>query len=372
MMRKRRFFIALGVVMFAYLGSAADAAAEQLPELSVAQPSEAVVEPEQGATKATTELVILDPGDSVPIRVTFKGKNDSPIRVRSVDPPVVEGRGATTLVVTLAGLDGFEDKAASGALVIQGGAAPVAVATKVEPPLDPSRDWMATIVIASLIAMAFLALAVLALAALKKKADQLKNRAPGPKWSFSSWATTLTAVGGVLGTILASVTFPEHPDQIDKESLVGLSLLFAGLVVVAPFVFQSLRNPKATPTDQEGGLWGYNWALLVACSITCGAVLGELACLALLSQELIGASFWKGAALVVVALLALLALYYFFVTAYQLATSTWTVPQATVKAGDGSRSLVIGTAAARAEAGEEGPGQVEVSVAPVQSGWSLP
>jgi hypothetical protein len=368
MTRRIRFLTALGVVMFAHLGSAA--AAEPLPELSIAHPSEAVVEPEQGAASATTELVVIDPGRGVPVTVTFNGAGDSPVRVKSVDPQSVAGQGPTTLVVTLVGLDSLDDEDASGALVIQGGAVPVAVATKVEPPLDPSRDWMATIAVASLVTMVLLALAVLGLAALRNKADQLTNRAPGPKWSFSSWATTLTAVGGVLATILAGVTFPDHPDQIDKDSLVGLSLLFAGLVVVAPFVFQSLRNPSAAPTDQEGGLWGYNWALLLACSITCGAVLGEMACLALLSQELISADFWQGVALVAVLLLALLALYYFFVTAYQLATSTWTVPKATVSTGDGKGSIVIGTAA-HVEA-EEALGEVEVSVAPVQSGWSLP
>jgi len=68
--------------------------------------------------------------------------------------------------------------------------------------------------------------------------------------------------------------------------------------------------------------------------------------------------------------LALLSLYYFLVTAYQLATSTWPA-QATVRA-EGRRSIVIGSAAAPAEAGAEATGQVEVSVAPAQSGWSLP
>jgi hypothetical protein len=352
--------------MFTHLGSAA--AAEKPPELSIAQPSEAVVKPEKGASTATTELVVVDPGAGVSVDVVFKGAGDSPVTVKSVEPSAVDGPGATTLVVTLEGLDGL-DESASGALVIQGGAAPVAVATKVEPPFDPSHDWMAVIVVASLLAMSALALSVVGLAAGNKKLAQLKNRAPGPKWSFDSWATTFTAVGGILGTILASITFPEHPDQIDKDSLVGLSLLFAGLVVVAPFVFQGLRNPNASATDQEAGLWGYNWALLLACSITCGAVLGEIACLALLSQELISDDPWEIVALVALALLALLALYYFSVTAYQLATSKWPA-QATVKT-EGRRSIVIGSAAAPAEAGTEATG-VEVSVAPAQSGWSLP
>lgn len=370
MTRGRCFVAVLGMVMFAHLGSAT--AADQLPELSVAQPSEAVVEPEQGASSATTELVVLDPGVEVPVDVTFKGASDSPIEVKSVDPPVVEGGGATTLVVTLAGLDGLDDEAANGALVIKGGSAPVAVAAKVEPPFDPSHDWMAAIVGLSLAVMAASVLIVLGVAKLKGKLDQLKNPAPGPEWSFSSWATTLTAVGGVLGTILASVTFPDHPRQIDKDSLVGLSLLFAGMVVVAPFVFQGLRKPGANPADQKGGRWGWNWALLLACSIAGGAVLGEMACLALLSQELISSDFWKDAALIAVVALALLALYYFFTTTYHLAISSWPAPAATV-AGDNKASIVVGTAAARAVAGdEEPPSRIEVAVVPAQRGWKLP
>src|SRR6478752_5548615 len=103
MKRGRRFLTALVVVMFAHVGSAA---AGQLPELSVPQPSEAVVEPDNGSSSATTELVVLGAHSAVPVRVTFKGAADTPVKVKSVEPLAVEGP-ATTLVVTLTGLNGL-------------------------------------------------------------------------------------------------------------------------------------------------------------------------------------------------------------------------------------------------------------------------
>jgi hypothetical protein len=115
--------------------------------------------------------------------------------------------------------------------------------------------------------------------------------APPPKWSVESWATHLTAVGALVGTVLGSASLPEVPRQIDKNSLVALSLLFGALVVVAPFVFQAVQSPRvsANAPEEEGGN-GYTWVLLVSCWLTLGAVFGQLATLGLATWEIAGGS----------------------------------------------------------------------------------
>lgn len=249
----------------------------------------------------------------------------------------------------------------------------------ITPALHPSADWPKVIVIGSLVAMVILWFGVLAVAIVKHKSTTLlTGKAPGPKWSFDSWATTLTAGGAILGTVLATATFPTAPRQIDKESLVRLSLLFGALVIVAPFVFQTIRRPRASAAEQDAGLWGYNWSLLLACSITCGAVLGELAAFGLLSWELIGGHTWGWIAVLVMIVLGVLGAWYFILTSWQLATTDWaaTVAADNATASDASKALVFGIA--QASRGEDVPDEllqtltVAAPTAPGRRTWSLP
>src|SRR5438552_3342765 len=55
-------------------------------------------------------------------------------------------------------------------------------------------------------------------------------------WSFSdSWASTLTAVGALLGTIVGtSGAVAENADPLSGKALVGLNLLFGFLVLLSP------------------------------------------------------------------------------------------------------------------------------------------
>ena len=245
--------------------------------------------------------------------------------------------------------------------------------------LHPWADWPKVVVIGSLAAMVILWFGILVVAISNRKSTTLlRGKAPGPKWSFDSWATTLTAGGAILGTVLATATYPAVPRQIDKESLVRLSLLFGALVVVAPFVFQAIRRPTPSAADQDAGLWGYNWSLLLACSITCGAVLGELAASALLSWELIGGHTWGWIAVGVVALLGLLGAWYFILTSWQLATTDWAAKVVAdhATASNASKSFVMGIA--QASRGEDVPDEVlqpltaAAPTAPARRTWSLP
>ncbi len=314
-----------------------------------------------GADTANAYLNVVNTGSSpVTLAVSLAASSSPGVTVRAVKPRTVAPGDPTRVTVTFGGL-AHERKAIKGVLVVGGGGAPVNREVTITPGPHPTWPWARVILFGA--AGATIGLFVLLISALgvTKKAGRLGERAPGPKWSFDSWATTLTTVGAVLATVLAGATFPTVPREIDKDTLVELSLLFAALVVVAPFVFQAIRTPKATPADQEAGKWGFNITLLLACCITFGATLGELSALALLAWELIGGGGWAWAAVVGLGLIALLALWYFALTAYQLASTVW---PAAAPAPQG----VIGIAGPGGETTE-----VEVQLVPPQAAsWRLP
>ncbi len=162
---------------------------------------------------------------------------------------------------------------------------------------------------------------------------RLRLAAPGPSWSFSSWASNLTAIGAVFGSIVAGVSLTAHSKPLDRDSFLALGAYFAFLVVAGPFVFQCARNPRRDPQDQ--GPCGWNLTLLAACSVTFAAVVGELATLGLLYWELFGGGAPGYIAVVVVALAGLLVAYYYAVTGPKLASTKWgKLNNRALKAGD--------------------------------------
>jgi hypothetical protein len=360
----------------ALLAIAGPAGAEE-PGPSVVGQEELAVKASQGKDRASAELLVLNPGEAVPFTLTLRGPKGMTAAVKRFSPIQLAARDVTPVKVTFSGIDGLSTKV-SGALVVSAGGVPAVHSVSISPALDPSANWAEAIAIGSLLAMVALAAAIAVRAWRKKQLESLGKKAPGPKWSFSSWATTMTATGAVLGTVLAAATFPESPQEVDKDTLVGLNLLFGALVVVAPFLFQAMRRPGAQPSDQEGGLWGYNWGLLVSCSITCGAVLGELGTLALLAWELIGGGTWGAIALVGVGMVFVLAVYYFAVTSWHLATTDWeklakdAEEKAKEEVAEAGKAMSLGVAGAEGVRREAAP---EVLVAPPPlppAAWSLP
>jgi hypothetical protein len=352
------------------------------PVLSIAGEGELTVTGSGGDT-ASTEVVVVNPGEPVPISVTFHSTGEGTVVVTSLEPEEA-AKGATLVKVEFSGLSKL-GSSESGALEVKGGAAPLVIPTKVARGLHSSASWPVIFVVGAFVVMLLLLLAILLKAEKPGNETYLKKRAPGPKWSFSSWATTLTAVGGLLGTVAASASYPPEPIEISKDSLVSLSLLFAALVVIGPFIFQALRTRTAIAADQDEGLWGYSWALLLSCAITCGAVLGQLACLALLTQELITGGVWAVLALLAVIGLGFLALGYFWQTAWSLATTDWeamvaeaekkaAVPLLVKIAGNGETPRFLGIAGGDGEnlADVEPVGLEVTRAAPQPLSWSLP
>jgi hypothetical protein len=319
----------------------AEAAAGPKPKVVAIGKDPVEASPEPHIDTAKVGLTLLDAGTvGTNIEVKLDATSSGEVSVRDYEPSHIEPNGATRVKVTLQGLDTLKDKPVEGQLVVTGGAEPVARTVSMKRPLEPSTDWPAKIFIIAGIAFLFSTIAVLAwvliaaLVAEKATKHPVKNGfkaalktiggpAPGPKWSFSSWASTLTAVGGVFGTVLTSKTLPEVPEQIEENALIQLNLAFAALVAVGPLIFQAIRNPFIEEKDRELGLWGFSPVLLFSYALTCAAVIGQLASLALLGWEVAGGHQAKVVVVTVVCLLAGLALVYFVLTTHTEVATDW-------------------------------------------------
>jgi hypothetical protein len=126
----------------------------------------------------------------------------------------------------------------------------------------------------------------------------LGDRMGAGKWEFSSsWASTLTAAGGILTTILsAQVLSSSQLYPISKEGLTTLSLLFTIIIVIAALVYNANRDPVdiAVPDPNapsrvkyDTQYQGYVWAFLVASAMVVWAVIGQLATVLLLLYGLL-------------------------------------------------------------------------------------
>jgi hypothetical protein len=105
-----------------------------------------------------------------------------------------------------------------------------------------------------------------------------------PTWDFSkSWASNVTVVGAILGTVLSAKVLPATTVVVSPSGYTALSLLFGALVVVAPLLFVATRKGRA---DAKGPVYtGYGWAFLVASSVTLWGVIGQLTTVGLVLYE---------------------------------------------------------------------------------------
>jgi hypothetical protein len=116
-----------------------------------------------------------------------------------------------------------------------------------------------------------------------------KSRMGPANWDFSkSWASNITVVGALLGTILAAGVLPDET-AVSKATYAGLNLFFGVLILISPLVYTATqkavpvhRRTAVTEAQYQGSV---RW-FVVASGLTLGAVLGELATIFLLFREI--------------------------------------------------------------------------------------
>jgi hypothetical protein len=118
----------------------------------------------------------------------------------------------------------------------------------------------------------------------------LRERMGPTGYDFStSWASTITVVGALLGTLLSSGFLPKATRLLPTETYAALSILFGFLVVLAPFIYRTASRPMDVTTTlgtSETQYQGYVLGFLLATLVTVWAVLGELLTMLLLFDEL--------------------------------------------------------------------------------------
>jgi hypothetical protein len=104
-----------------------------------------------------------------------------------------------------------------------------------------------------------------------------------------SFASTLTAVGALLGTIIAAGVLPEETVKLSRGGFVGLNLTFGVAIVIAAAVAGSFLSSEAVKNKEGKSEWkveGYVWPFMLSALITLWAVFGELYAISLLIGEL--------------------------------------------------------------------------------------
>lgn len=155
---------------------------------------------------------------------------------------------------------------------------------------------------------------------------ELGDRMGPANWDFTtSWASTLTAVGALLGSILAAGVLPDETQRLSNAAFAGLNLFFGLLIPVAPLVYNATRGPKDTDaaTGKQPQYQGYVWSFLLASAITLWAVLGELATIFLLLAEMQAEGSMSAPAILMFQSLLLIAVVFLIV--YVWRTIYWTV-----------------------------------------------
>lgn len=143
-------------------------------------------------------------------------------------------------------------------------------------------DAVSAVVVSSLIAG--LVLVVVGWVASKDWKLALGSVPANVKWDFSkSWASNLTALGGVLSVVFAAKILPGQattastaikPAFASANGYTALSLFFTILIVLAPFIYVALRSIPSGKKGIERRVAAV--ALLAACWLTLWAVIGQL------------------------------------------------------------------------------------------------
>jgi hypothetical protein len=185
--------------------------------------------------------------------------------------------------VTLAGAS-----TSSGQLVATvAGVAPASVQMTVAPKLDLSRGVDGALLIP--LGVSILVIGAIAAWFMVTRKVRLVDPLGAVELDFTkSFASTLTAVGALLGTIISAGVLPEQTVYLSKAGFTGLNLTFGIAVVVAGVVYSMVQRvvPEAGKDPKDWKFRGYVLPFLLASLITLWAVFGEVWTMWLLIGEL--------------------------------------------------------------------------------------
>jgi hypothetical protein len=335
----------LSVALASTLAFSTSAAAQTGPSLQFSDEDElAVTLPEKG--KSTTASVVVENQTDESIQLEFAvllededGDATNSISVAPIDGASLDPHQTGRFELTFSAAESTGEL--SGELVARGKDAGPAVRPLRLRESAGLASWFNGVIFGPLIFAALFVCVRWALLGVKDA--MLTNRLGPANWDFSgSWASTLTVLGALAGTVLSAGVLPEETQRLTKASYVALNLIFGTLIVFAPVVYAATRRPTQTnlhpgsaDADKEIQYQGFVWSFLLASGITLWAVVGEMATIGLLIVELHGEKSISTAALYilwgVLGAGALLILYYCWNTIRWMIESKSSHPKAKKK-----------------------------------------
>jgi hypothetical protein len=251
------------------------------PDLAAAEPPPAQIEilsPEKvevsADEKETVDVLVRNAGGS-PIVVGFEVNGEY---APTISPESGEVMPYTVRRLSLIFTPTTPGKEVSGELIASGeGVAPDGVSFS-SSAKQGTPWWIYAILFASL-AVSLLLVVARWLVGKYPRAAGLKGRIGPANWDFTkSWGSNLTALGALLGTIIAAGVLPDQT-AVPKTTYAGLNLFFGALILIGPLVYTATQTSAAADpakSPQEPQLQGYVWSFLLASAITLWAMLGEL------------------------------------------------------------------------------------------------
>jgi hypothetical protein len=254
--------------------ASAPAPATAAPPLTIISPDKATVK--ASAPKPVTLAVRNDEANDLTVKFTvLLDEGTATVKPQNT---VVLGHDVKRVKLTITADQ--SDRNTAGDLILKpADAAPAALPITIEPKKD--YDWSTVLIIwvPFAAAVALVAWAVLT-------TTDIKTPFGPANWDYSqSWATSLTVVGALLGTVIGAGVLPDELDLFTKAGYAGLNVFFGMLVLFAPLIYAALQNRLK---DDDKGVAQYEGTLLafiVASVATVWGVLGELGTVGLLFRE---------------------------------------------------------------------------------------
>ena len=268
--------VAAGVLLLTMSATAAGAVA--LPALTVADGTAIALTLNGPGTDDTAVVTVVNTGDGEALLQPALVGADQDLVSVSADPATVPAGEAVPVTLLFSVLG--EAVPSSATLVIAAhGFAPVTVPVTVTVATRmPLQGPMPVIVFALVVGLAIVIVRVVML----RGRYPANGKLGGVRWDFaSSWATNITTVGAILGTIVAGGILPEQGRLLSAGEIAGLSLAFGTVAVLAGFFYTVFQQPVVLD-DGEPVRQGYVRPFLIAAAATVVAVIGELATLSLL------------------------------------------------------------------------------------------
>jgi hypothetical protein len=272
----RRILAAIGLLTAVPGGAQPAVAAGPTPSLLK---DKMTIELEGNARSAVTHLLVGNEGDAGVITIQFiDDKTGKPLQLQHGEDKAVVAYKQSLAEHQVTPIDltvMTEDSAVDGHIVVQPLAGKAAVATFVTA-RKPATSWLWFTVAGG--GLAFL---VVVLAWLAPGSGQAKLRSTlgvATDWKFNeSWASTVTALGAVTGTVLGLTGFlDEVLHDVVVTRFIGLNALFLALVAAAPLTFSAFAKKQG---DKRVGTVG---GFLLASWVTLTAACGELIVLAIM------------------------------------------------------------------------------------------